>query len=107
VEGKGDRRVNMVQIQYKNDTCWNCSKNRGEGWIQVWCIWYIVRTFVNTTMYPQPRNTIKKTRFFFFYSNFPLWISNVEESFLAKIKHKNNWNTIQKNKTPVCYLQMP
>jgi hypothetical protein len=26
------------------------------GWIQVWYIWYIVRTFVNATMYPQHRN---------------------------------------------------
>jgi hypothetical protein len=24
------------------------------GWIQVWYIWYIVRAFVNATMYPQP-----------------------------------------------------
>jgi hypothetical protein len=22
------------------------------GWIQVWYIWHIVRTFVNATMYP-------------------------------------------------------
>jgi hypothetical protein len=26
----------------------------GGGWIQVWYIWYIVRTFVNTTMYLHP-----------------------------------------------------
>jgi hypothetical protein len=26
----------------------------GGGGIQVWCIWYIVRTFVNATMYPHP-----------------------------------------------------
>jgi hypothetical protein len=25
-----------------------------KGWIQVWYIWYIVRTFVNATMYPHP-----------------------------------------------------
>jgi hypothetical protein len=31
------RRMNMVQT-----------------YIQVWCIWYIVRTFVNATMYPYP-----------------------------------------------------
>jgi hypothetical protein len=24
------------------------------GWIQVWYIWYIVRTFVNVTTYPYP-----------------------------------------------------
>jgi hypothetical protein len=29
------------------------------GWIQLWCIWYIVRTFTNATMYPQPRIIIK------------------------------------------------
>jgi hypothetical protein len=42
----------------KNDTCWNCSRKPGQGeeeqwreWIQVWYIWYIVRTCVNATMY--------------------------------------------------------
>jgi hypothetical protein len=32
-------------------------KNKGEwwkGWIQVWYIWYIVRTFANATVYPDP-----------------------------------------------------
>jgi hypothetical protein len=24
------------------------------GWIQLWYIWYIVRTFINATMYPHP-----------------------------------------------------
>jgi hypothetical protein len=31
--------------------------NKGElwrGWIQVWYIWYIIRTFVDPTMYPHP-----------------------------------------------------
>jgi hypothetical protein len=45
----------------KNDSCWNCSRSqgrvderevKGEGWSQVWYIWYFVRTFVNATMYP-------------------------------------------------------
>jgi hypothetical protein len=31
-------------------------ENGGGEWIQVWYIWYIVRTFVNATMYPQHRN---------------------------------------------------
>jgi hypothetical protein len=34
-------------------------KDKGEwwrGWIQMWYIWYIVRTFVNATMYPQHNN---------------------------------------------------
>jgi hypothetical protein len=26
------------------------------GWIQVWCIWYTVRTFVNGTRYPIQHN---------------------------------------------------
>jgi hypothetical protein len=26
----------------------------GGEWIQVWYIWYIVRTPINTTMYPHP-----------------------------------------------------
>jgi hypothetical protein len=26
------------------------------GWIQVWYIWYLVRTFVSTTMYPHQHN---------------------------------------------------
>jgi hypothetical protein len=25
-----------------------------KGWIQEWYIWYIVRTFVNAIVYPQP-----------------------------------------------------
>jgi hypothetical protein len=76
-------RVNMVQIlcKWKNKTCWNYSKNRGRedkgewwrGWIQVWCIWYIVRTFVNATMYPSTtiKNVFKKRNGFFsaFYSD--------------------------------------
>jgi hypothetical protein len=37
VVGKGGRRMNTVQImcthvyKCKNDTCWNCSRNRGRG----------------------------------------------------------------------------
>jgi hypothetical protein len=30
------------------------------GWIQVQYIWYIVRTFVNVTMYPYPEQQFKK-----------------------------------------------
>jgi hypothetical protein len=39
---------------YINGNLWG-GKDKGEwwrGWIQVWYIWYIVRTFVNATMYP-------------------------------------------------------
>jgi hypothetical protein len=38
-------------------------RDRGEwwkGWTQVWYSWYVVRTFVNATIYPQPGTTIKK-----------------------------------------------
>jgi hypothetical protein len=31
--------------------------NKGEwwrGWIQIWYVWYIVRTFVNAIMYSSP-----------------------------------------------------
>jgi hypothetical protein len=31
--------------------------DKGEQWsgfIQVWCMWYIVRTFVNATIYSHP-----------------------------------------------------
>jgi hypothetical protein len=66
--GKGCRRVNMVQMlctrvcKWKNETWWNYSRNGGggikendgRGWIQVWYIWYIIRIFVNATMYPHP-----------------------------------------------------
>jgi hypothetical protein len=30
------------------------------GGVQMWSIWYIVRTVVNATMYPTPSTTIKK-----------------------------------------------
>jgi hypothetical protein len=33
-----------------------------EGWIQVWYIWYIVRTFINATMYPHPAQQLKKRK---------------------------------------------
>jgi hypothetical protein len=33
-----------------------------EGWIQLWYIWYVVRTFVNATMYPHQAQQWK-TRF--------------------------------------------
>jgi hypothetical protein len=29
-------------------------REQQRGWIQVWYIWYIVSTFVNTPMYPHP-----------------------------------------------------
>jgi hypothetical protein len=40
----------------------NCSRNAGRGdegewwrvWIKIQCIWYMVRTFVNVTIYPHP-----------------------------------------------------
>jgi hypothetical protein len=31
------------------------------GWIQVWHIWYMVRTFVNATRYPHPAQQLKKS----------------------------------------------
>jgi hypothetical protein len=37
----------------------NEGKNDGRGWIQPW---YTVRTFVNVTMYPHYKNTVKKKR---------------------------------------------
>jgi hypothetical protein len=37
-------------------------KHGGRGWIQVWYIWYIVRTFINATKYPhQAQHKKKKT----------------------------------------------
>jgi hypothetical protein len=53
----------------KTDTCWDCCWNwemRNErqqlrGWIQVWYIWYIIRTFVNTPMYSYPARQQKDT----------------------------------------------
>jgi hypothetical protein len=38
------------------------SEDKGEwerGWIQVWYIWYIVRIFVDVTMYPHPAQQLK------------------------------------------------
>jgi hypothetical protein len=40
-------------------------KNKGEwwrGWIQLEYIWYILRTFVNGTMYPQHNNFKKRKK---------------------------------------------
>jgi hypothetical protein len=30
------------------------TENNGGGSIQIWHVWYIVRTFINSTMYPHP-----------------------------------------------------
>jgi hypothetical protein len=55
------KKMNTHICKCKNYTCWNHSRDeegsKGEGWrrwIQVWYIWYIVRTFVNAIMYPCP-----------------------------------------------------
>jgi hypothetical protein len=40
-------------------------RDKGEwwrGWIQVWYSWYIVRTFVNATMYPHSAQQFKKEK---------------------------------------------
>jgi hypothetical protein len=31
-------------------------------WIQVWCSWYIVRTFISATMYSHPTQQQKKNK---------------------------------------------
>jgi hypothetical protein len=36
---------------------WRIQENDGGGWIQ---LWYIVRAFVNVTIYPQYNNNITK-----------------------------------------------
>jgi hypothetical protein len=62
--------VNMVEIlcthvwKWKNETCLNYSRNGGRGdkgeWWRGWIqLWYIVRTSVNVTMYPQYNNNKK------------------------------------------------
>jgi hypothetical protein len=67
------KKVNMVQMLYtyvckwKNDTLktfqewrkWGWRRTM-EGWIQLWYIWYIVRTFANATIYLQHNNFLKK-----------------------------------------------
>jgi hypothetical protein len=72
--GKRCGRVNIMQIvctqvcKWKSETWWNYSRNGGRekkgqwwrGWIQVWHIWYIVKTFANATVYPHPAQKKKK-----------------------------------------------
>jgi hypothetical protein len=63
-EGKGvGGRVRCKECihMYVNAKMYLLKLFRGGGWkramgvrIQVWCIWYIVRTFENATMYPHP-----------------------------------------------------
>jgi hypothetical protein len=42
----------MIPVEtYKNQ--WKGDEEEwGRGWIQVWYVWYITRTFVIATMYP-------------------------------------------------------
>jgi hypothetical protein len=94
---KGCRKVNVVEILYtqiwkwKNETwymlklfqewrkgCLGGDKEEwGRGWIQ---LWYIVRTFVNVTMYPRYNNNIiKKIKIviFLLYLCLLLWFACV------------------------------
>jgi hypothetical protein len=58
--------VNMVQKLYTKWRKVSPEMGRDKGkwwrrWIQVWYIWYIVRTFVNATVYPYPaQNNLKR-----------------------------------------------
>jgi hypothetical protein len=69
---KGWWRLNIVQTlfahewKWKNENCCNYSRNVEKGikellrhWI--W-LWYILRIFINVTMYPQYNNNIKKEK---------------------------------------------
>jgi hypothetical protein len=38
-------------------------KGNDGGWIQLWCIWHIIRTFVNATVYPQHTKKIENKWF--------------------------------------------
>jgi hypothetical protein len=76
--GEGCKKINAVQIpcthvcKYKTDTWWNyfMKGEQWRGWIQVWYIWYIVRTFVNTAMYPYPAQQSKTNKN---YESLYLW----------------------------------
>jgi hypothetical protein len=69
---KRSQRVNMVQIfcihmckWKKRETCWNYSRNwgrrdKGEWWREWIQLWYILRNFVNVTMYLQHNNIKNK-----------------------------------------------
>jgi hypothetical protein len=69
---KGVPEIMYTYVSKCKNTYWNCSRNQGRGdereqqrgWIQIWYIWYIVRTFANTPMCPHPAQYIiikKKT----------------------------------------------
>jgi hypothetical protein len=44
----------MLRFLFKNIPRWRDKAEQWKGWIEVWHIWYIVRTFVNATVYPHP-----------------------------------------------------
>jgi hypothetical protein len=51
--------------KWKNETCWNSSRNGGritktmEGWLQ---LWYIIPSFVNVTIYLKYKNKRKRIK---------------------------------------------
>jgi hypothetical protein len=55
-----------------------------EGWIQEWYIWYIVRTFVNDTMYLHPAQQ----------SNNPLNIASDQNKMSKSMKKKSQILTL-------------
>jgi hypothetical protein len=74
----GWRRVNIVQILCTHIFKWKMipfeitlqmggegDKEWSRGWIQLQYIWYIVRTFINATVYPHSAQEKKKSQ--------PLW----------------------------------
>jgi hypothetical protein len=69
--GKWHGRMNIMQILCTHVCKWYLLKlfqewrgDEGEWcreWIQVWYIWYIVRTYANVTMYPHPAQQLTTT----------------------------------------------
>jgi hypothetical protein len=54
--------VNRKTVSVETSPGMGGGRGKGEWWstwIQVWYIWYIVRTFVNATMYPHPAQQLE------------------------------------------------
>jgi hypothetical protein len=50
----------MIAVDAIQAMGWGGIKESGGGWMQSWYIWYIVRAFVNATIYPHPTLQWKK-----------------------------------------------
>jgi hypothetical protein len=72
------------------------------SWIHMWYIWYIVRNFVNTTMYPTHKR--RKRKHGKRYLDAIEWVSSALNSFTSVLGEVYSYSTFAEYKSPVQIL---